>query len=375
MRDIWRVNLAVLAHSFGSLSLAPILSPYAKWIGVSVEQVGFVVSAAFISSIASRLFAGPLSDRVGRMRVMRVGLALSVLASLLYILSNDLQTLVSARVIHGVGMALFLPASIATAFDVEGRAQEVLAWRSAMYGIGSSVGPILGSAVADAFGYRTAFVISALSYAIGLAIVVGCRIREQTDRRGDRVRFGGKLAEAFLVRMLTAMSYWVVTAYIPVYLTEIGQPLSVMGSFLTISSIISIVTRVLSKGVRDIGGMAFGNAAISSLSLTIVTLTLEPDLLIVLSPVFGASIGFMIPLLQFYAISEAPPSARGFAASVYTVAWDLGALSGPTLAGILIGYSHDYRSLTYLIVPSVVVPAALAALRSSRTSMGLFHRH
>jgi len=366
VKDAWRINLAVLTYSFGSMSLTPILSPYAKLLGAGTEEVGIVVSAASISSIIFRLFAGALSDRVGRVKVMMLGIILSIAASLLYVISNDVQLLILARVINGVGMALFLPASIASAFDVGSNAQEALAWRSTMYGVGSSAGPILGSMIADLLGYRIAFAISALFYLAGLVLVLGYRIPTRKSQHGIGVKLGGKLAEASLVRALTSVSYWALVAYIPIYLMEVGQPISVFGLFLTICSIFSVVARIFSRNVRDVGGVAFGSAAISSIALTAIVLTLDPNLMLILSPIFGVSTGLMIPLLQFYAISEAPPSAKGFATGIYTMSWDLGAFLGPIIAGVLLSYTKDYRSLTYLMLPSIIVPAALAVPRSYR---------
>ena len=90
-----------------------ILPTVARELQASFSEVEWVVSSYVLCFAALLLPAGALADRYGRKRVLRGGLALFALASLLCALAPTAQALYAARALQGVGAALLLAPSLA----------------------------------------------------------------------------------------------------------------------------------------------------------------------------------------------------------------------------------------------------------------------
>ena len=83
-------------------------------------------------------------------------------ASLLCGLAPDVETLVAARALQGVGGALLTPGSLALCrrrSPAEDRARAIGAW-SGLGGVAAAVGPFLGGWLVDAASWRWVFLIN-----------------------------------------------------------------------------------------------------------------------------------------------------------------------------------------------------------------------
>lgn len=99
----------VLAQlAFGLLAMTICLPSMQQWgaiFGASQARVQLTFSGYVVAFGALQLLYGPLSDRLGRRRVLLAGLGLTVLGSLLAALATGLTTLTVARVLQGAGTA------------------------------------------------------------------------------------------------------------------------------------------------------------------------------------------------------------------------------------------------------------------------------
>ncbi len=141
-------------------------------VNVALERIGADLGAGFTGlqwtvnaytlALASLiLLGGSLSDRLGRRRVFVVGVTWFALASLLCGLAPDVETLVVARALQGVGGALLTPGSLAiisASFAGEDRAAAVGAW-SGLGGVAGAVGPFLGGWLVE-WSWRAVFLVN-----------------------------------------------------------------------------------------------------------------------------------------------------------------------------------------------------------------------
>ena len=119
--------------------------------------------AAFI------LVGGSLSDRLGRRRVFLAGTVWFTAASVLCGLAPNIEFLVAARALQGVGGALLTPGSLAiisASFTPQDRARAIGAW-SGLGGVAGAIGPFLGGWLVDVWSWRLVFLIN-----LPLALVV-----------------------------------------------------------------------------------------------------------------------------------------------------------------------------------------------------------
>ena len=109
------------------------------------------------------LVGGNLGDRLGRRRVMQLGLVLFGLFSVGAALSRTTEELITFRALMGVGAALVYPATLAILNNVftvsRERAVAVSAW-TAVSGLAVAIGPVSGGVLLRHFSWSSVFYIS-----------------------------------------------------------------------------------------------------------------------------------------------------------------------------------------------------------------------
>lgn len=130
---------------------------------VPLTDLVWIVDGYTLTFAALLLVAGALADRYGAKTVYLAGLAVFTVASLLCGLAPDADTLIAARMLQGVGAALFMPSSLSLlthAYDDETVRNRMLAAWSAIVAVAGASGPLLGGALIHQFGWRGIFLIN-----------------------------------------------------------------------------------------------------------------------------------------------------------------------------------------------------------------------
>lgn len=112
--------------------------------GLALQQ--WVVDGYLLTLGAPILVAGAVSDEFGRLRVLRIGLVVFAVASLLCALAPTGWILIAARCLQGVGAAFLVPSSLAminSRFTGAEQARAIGTW-TAWTGTALVVGPPLG---------------------------------------------------------------------------------------------------------------------------------------------------------------------------------------------------------------------------------------
>jgi EmrB/QacA subfamily drug resistance transporter len=138
-------------------------------LGASLGDLQWVVNGYTLSLAALILLGGSLGDRFGRRRVFVVGVVWFAAGSLLCGLSPTIGWLIAARILQGVGGALLVPGSLAiisATFVRSDGARAIGSW-SALAGVATAAGPLLGGWMVQSIGWRWVFLIN-----IPLAVVV-----------------------------------------------------------------------------------------------------------------------------------------------------------------------------------------------------------
>lgn len=136
----------------------------------SAAQLSWVINSYTIVAAALLIIAGAWGDRVGRKRVLLLGVAGFLAASIACALSTSVAMLIAARCVQAASSALITPMSaalIAQAFPASRRATAVALW-AGVGGLAGAVGPSLGAALVDAGGWQWAFWINVPGTMIGL---------------------------------------------------------------------------------------------------------------------------------------------------------------------------------------------------------------
>ncbi len=150
--------------------------------GLATQQ--WVVDAYLITLGSLILLAGSLSDVLGRIVILRIGLIGFGVTSLLCAFSVDPEMLIIARGLQGIAGALLVPSSLAlitSSFEGAARSSAIGRWTAGTT-VAFLAGPTLGGVIVDTIGWRWVFVINVFPIAATLLLLVVLRqkdVREQ----------------------------------------------------------------------------------------------------------------------------------------------------------------------------------------------------
>ena len=102
--------LSLLLAAIDNTIVNVALPTLCRQIGSSTSDLPWVVDAETVASVSLLLVCRNIGDRLGRRRVLQVGLVLFALASLAGALSTTVDQLIAARAAMGACVALVYPA-------------------------------------------------------------------------------------------------------------------------------------------------------------------------------------------------------------------------------------------------------------------------
>ncbi len=152
--------------------------------GAPTSTVQLTLSMFVIAFGGAQLVIGPLSDRFGRRPVVIWGLCLYLLASVLCAFAASIELLIAARFVQALGCcsAIIIARAIVRDAYAPEDSVRVIARASTWLALAPLTGPILGSYLQVAFGWRAAFVALALLSSGVLAAVV-LRLPETNEHK------------------------------------------------------------------------------------------------------------------------------------------------------------------------------------------------
>ena len=148
-------------------------------LGATIEDLEWTVNAYTLSFAVLLLTGAALGDRFGRKRLFAAGLGIFTAASAAAALAPNVETLVAARAVQGLGGAIVLPLTLtllSAAVSPERRGLALGAW-GGIGGLGVALGPVIGGAVVEGISWQWIFW---LNVPIGLALIplAFARLRE-----------------------------------------------------------------------------------------------------------------------------------------------------------------------------------------------------
>jgi EmrB/QacA subfamily drug resistance transporter len=201
-RGRWVLVATVLGSSMVFLDSTVVnvaLPTIGRHLNASLADLQWTVTAYTLTLAGLILLGGSLGDRLGRRRVFLIGVIWFALSSALCGGAPDIDVLIGARVLQGIGGALLTPGSLAiiqATFVSDDRPRAVGAW-SGLGGVASAIGPILGGWLVQTAGWRWVFLLN-----LPLAVaVIAVTVRHVPETRDLSVRGGFDVAGATLAAL------------------------------------------------------------------------------------------------------------------------------------------------------------------------------
>lgn len=215
--DAWLIGivLAVINFWLFAQTLLNVIPGIQGSLGIERTLGNLAVS---ITSLFSGIFivvAGGLADRLGRVRIMNIGIYLSILGSLLIALTPEnaggltAAALLGGRVVQGLSAACIMPSTMALVkFYYEGkdRQRALSFWSIGSWG-GSGFCALFGGLMATSFlGWRSIFWISIVLSVVALFLLRGTPESKSAAKAGGTFDWGGMVS---LIVALVALNVYI----------------------------------------------------------------------------------------------------------------------------------------------------------------------
>ena len=384
-------RLLLAAMGLNSLPLGytlVVLPIYLNEIGFSGEVIGLVSS---ISAIANTIALVPFAlaaDKHGRKSFVFWGFLSATLAHLLFAFTRDLNLILLASAIGGVGLAGGFSAAVWTpawtALLAEKTSPEkrtrAFAWGQGIWTIALTAGSGMGvlPAVFRSYfktNFLTSFQYTFLIFA-GLAILSGLilypisEIKSGTTRSNSVSKFLpekslGQISKFSLTLGLVGLASGIALQLLSLWFKKVyGVNEAVLGPWFAAAEITSlIVVPIAPRLTRTLGSpmSVLTTQGLSAILLGSMVLAPNYELAGIIYIVRNFFMNISWPIQQSYLMGTVSTDERASASAITSTIWGIGNAIGPIFAGYLLTGS-DYTSLSAPLLIGAVVYLASAIM-------------
>jgi MFS family permease len=346
-----------------------VLPPYVHLrMGYSTVLAGLAISIQYIATLASRPWAGRISDHMGAKVSVLWGMACCTASGAFLVGAAALHAvhwlsfavLMVSRLVLGVGESLGSTGS--TLWGITAAGPEHTAKVIGMNGIstygGMALAAPLGVVLDQQWGLSSIGVLTILIGAVSLAMA--WRKPPVTVERGEHMPFThvlGRVAPHGMGLALGGVSYSVLATFVTLFYAHRGW--SGAALCLTAFGLGFIAARVLFiKTIPHYGGypVAIASLLTEAAGMVLLWQATAPWMALAGAAVGGLGLSLVFPAIGVEAVKRVPEFNRGTALGVYTAFSDVSFFLVGPIAGAIIGF-FGYASVFFFALIS-----ALAAL-------------
>jgi DHA1 family bicyclomycin/chloramphenicol resistance-like MFS transporter len=358
--------LLVLITSTSALALTiitPSLPGIAESFVVTPESAQRVLTVYLLMVGLGQLIFGPVSDRFGRRLTLLAGLGLYLLGSVLASFAPNLELLVLARFIQGLGAsaAMVLPRVIINDTHQPRAAAASLAAVTAAMAITPMISFPLGGILFEFFGWRGSMVVTAFFSAVTIVSALFL-LQETNNARQTSLRLASVAVDYLSLTknkqfLLFAMNmgfhtsiFYAFLNFLPFVFKHLGYSASEFGYYIMLLPASFVVGSLISRKLTPILGITtmvrMGSLIIVAgigVMAGLVFLGFESAWGLVLpGMVYSLAVGFSLPNATMGAINAVGRSVRGLGSGL---AGSLQMLLGSGIAAstILLGAAENTR--------------------------------
>jgi MFS family permease len=371
-REVGVLAIVAFVVALGFGVVAPAIPLFARSYGVGTTAVGFAISAFAFFRFVSAFGSGSLVERIGERAVLAAGLVVVAVATGTAALAGNFPLFVALRAAGGVGSAMFTVAALSLLLRTAPAAQRGRSAATYQGGfiLGGIAGPAAGGFLAEVSPRLPFFVYAGFLLAAGAVALVLLRpgagprpatpepVTSGVDQAGgaeppatalpttDPAPGGLRSAlrsRAYLAALVANLGVgWVLfgvrNSLVPLYVTEeLGRTVAWAGAGLLAGSVAQAVGLLRAGRLSDSWGRRPALVLGTSLATAaIVILVLPPatGLFLLSMATFGLAAS-LLATVPAAVVGDVSPARGGRAVAVFQMVADLGAVTGPLVAGWL----------------------------------------
>ncbi len=375
--------LAVFVAVLGFTLVAPFFPSYVMDLGASYTLLGFIISIYGAAQLAVQVPIGRLSDRMGRKKLMLLGLVTFALLPPLYVYAENAYALLFIRALGGVGAAFVWPTAMALIIDqcqAHNRGA-AMGYYNASFFSALALGPFMGGVLYDRMGLEAPFYFWTL---LGIAsiIIVTFKVPESRNivpetfeqpKRGQEPLIAPGYAITFLACCAVILWSGVVGGFnitlLPSYAgtldfstTDIGLVYLVYGGMTAVSNI--YFGRLADRGRRR--WLIFLGSLAGLISFALLLLAADLFQVLILFAGLGLGLGLCGPAAAALVADTTSPSRRGETYGIFNTARMSGVVVGPIVAGLAADMEGIEGALYAFTLIALVVTIGAVAIRESK---------
>ncbi|MFQ3783343.1 MFS transporter [Staphylococcus saprophyticus] len=206
------IVLSILTYWLFAQSFLNIGPKIQATFGTSPDIVNISVSLTSFVTGVFMVVAGNISDRIGKVKMTRIALILSIIGSLMLIISGNVTLLFLGRIVQGFSAAIIMPATISIVndfFEGDDRQKALSFWSIGAFG-GTGLSSFFAGAMATFISWQSIFVLSILLSLVALLLVKNLPESKQVKAQSNHFDYIGL---TIFVIMIASISFVITQGY------------------------------------------------------------------------------------------------------------------------------------------------------------------
>ena len=265
----WLLVLIVSTSIFATTIITPSLPGITAVFAVTAQETQMVITGFLAATAVGQLVFGPISDRFGRRLPLLVGLGLFLVGSILAFLAANLDVLVFARLIQGIGAAAAMVLSRVIINDTHTPRAAAASMAAVMSA--TALAPMLafslGGVLYDVFGWQGGVGVTVL---LGLVAFVSALITLKETHRFQRTRLSLESVALNYIGLLSnrqfmlfagnlgfqASIFFAFVSFLPFAFHKLGYSAAAFGIFITVMPIGFLIGSGVSRKLTPTWGIS-----------------------------------------------------------------------------------------------------------------------
>lgn len=362
-------GLVIVASNYLTI---PLMSTFTKEFNGTATTVALTGSAFSLCYAVGSLFSGPLSDSIGRKKMILIGLfSLSIITLLIPLFSN-LLWIILLRSVQGFAAASFAPVALAYVVDKfpPRKIVTTIGFISSSFLVSAIIGQIFSSFLNEHFGWQSVFYYSGAIYLLTAILVLlllpKVKVKQSASdfkkifKQFQLLITDSKLIQFYVITLTLLLTFVAFYILLGDYLIKVFSLNESDIFYVRLLGIIGMLFAPFAGIFANKYGMINvlrSGLLLATLGIAVVGLSTNLYLLVAMSVVFVTGIAITVPTL-ISLISSFGGENHSSAISLYAFILFIGTSIGPMLAVLLLKIkTHliSFELLALLLLISFII--------------------